>query len=60
MVALSIFNLSGEIVANLINEELIQGNYQFEFDGSDISSGVYFYQVRTNDFVQTKKFVLLK
>ena len=52
--------LLGREVATLANEEKSVGNYNVEFNGNDLSSGIYFYQLRTGNFVQTKKMVLLK
>jgi hypothetical protein len=43
-----------------VNEKLNPGIYEVTFDGSNIASGVYFYQLRTGDFIETKKLVLLK
>ncbi|MHB8930528.1 MAG: T9SS type A sorting domain-containing protein [Melioribacteraceae bacterium] len=36
------------------------GNYEVKFDGSNLSSGVYFYRLQSGSFSQTKKFVLMK
>ncbi|NWF49681.1 MAG: T9SS type A sorting domain-containing protein, partial [Ignavibacteriaceae bacterium] len=42
------------------NEEKPAGEYEVEFDGRDLSSGVYFYQLRSGDFIQTNKMILLR
>jgi hypothetical protein len=59
-VELKIFNLLGQEVATLLNEEKTSGIYQVEFDASTLPSGVYFYRLQAGDFVQTKKMILLR
>ncbi|MDP3148714.1 MAG: T9SS type A sorting domain-containing protein [Ignavibacteria bacterium] len=61
-VTLKIFNVLGKEVANLVNEEQNAGvlNYELGIRNYELSSGVYFYQLRAGKFVETKKFVLLK
>ncbi len=60
-VSLDVFNTLGQKVATLINKELSAGNYKYTFDGSKLSSGVYFYRLKSgNSFVQIKKMLLLK
>ncbi|MBT8390957.1 MAG: T9SS type A sorting domain-containing protein, partial [Ignavibacteria bacterium] len=59
-VTLKVYNLLGEEVATLINGEQIIGNYEIEFDASDLSSGIYLYSIQAGDFVETKKMILLK
>jgi len=64
LVTLKIFDILGKEVATLVNEEKPAGNYEIEFDGSKLTSGVYFYQLSTyggaGSFVETKKLVLMK
>ncbi|MBU2444383.1 MAG: T9SS type A sorting domain-containing protein [Bacteroidetes bacterium] len=66
-VNLKIYDLLGQEISTIINEEQHSGNYQVIFDASNpdrsgqvLSSGVYFYQLRAGDFVQTRKMVLNK
>jgi photosystem II stability/assembly factor-like uncharacterized protein len=59
-IKLTIYNMLGQIVKELVNETKPAGTYQVEFDGSSLSSGVYFYSLRTNNFCKTNKFILLK
>ncbi len=59
-VTLKIYNLIGEEIATLVNEEKAAGNYEIEFDATQLPSGVYFYQIKAGDFSQTKKMLLLK
>ncbi|MFH0736140.1 MAG: T9SS type A sorting domain-containing protein [bacterium] len=59
-VSISIFSITGELVQTLVNEQLEAGNYTVDFDGSHLASGTYFYRISANDFVQTKKMMLIK
>lgn len=59
-VTLKVFDLLGREVAALVNEEKPAGEYEVEFDGTKFPSGIYFYQLKTGEFIQTKKMVLLK
>jgi len=59
-VTLSIFNTLGEQVATLVSENLTAGSYKYEWDASELTSGIYFYQLSAGNFVETKKMVLLK
>lgn len=59
-VDLTIFDILGRKVLTLINDNQKRGDYSIKFDGSDLSSGVYFYRLMVNDFVSIKKLVLMK
>lgn len=66
-VTLSIYNAVGEEIAVLLNEAKNIGYYSTEFDGSNLTSGVYFYRIKASSasgsgqiFVETKKMILLK
>ncbi|MEO8210570.1 MAG: T9SS type A sorting domain-containing protein [bacterium] len=59
-VSLKIFNILGKEVAVLVNEKQNAGTYSVEFDGSNLSSGVYFYRLQTEGFVETKRMALIK
>ncbi len=59
-VSLKIYDALGREIAELVNEELQTGSYQVEFDGSNLSSGVYFYTLKAGKFLSTKKLVLMK
>jgi hypothetical protein len=59
-VELKIYNLEGKEVVLLHKGSLAQGVYQFEFDGSDLPSGIYLYKVSTRQFTQTRKMILAK
>jgi len=59
-VSLKIFDILGREVATLVNENKPAGNYEVNFDASNLSSGVYFYQLRAGSFTETKKLILMK
>ena len=59
-VRLKVYDVLGNEIATLINEEKQPGTYSVQFDGSKLSSGIYFYQLRANIFVETKKMVIMK
>ncbi|MFC2093676.1 T9SS type A sorting domain-containing protein [Bacteroidota bacterium] len=60
LVTLRIFDLLGREVATLVNEEKASGSYTIEFNGSNISSGTYFYRMESGTFIETKKMMLMK
>ncbi len=57
---LKVFDVLGNEFAILVNEEKSAGSYEVEFNASSLPSGVYFYQLRAGNFVDTKKMVLLR
>ena len=59
-VELVIYDVLGKVVDKLVDERKPAGNYSVQFDAFKISSGIYFYSLRINDFVSTKKMLLLK
>jgi hypothetical protein len=59
-VSLKVFNLLGQEVATIFEGTQLVGNYEAEFDGSQLSSGVYMYTLKSGDISITKKFVLMK
>ena len=59
-VSLKVFDILGNEIATLVNEEQPVGIYQVSFNQQQLSSGVYFYQLHAGDFVQTKKMILLR
>lgn len=60
IVKLNIYDMLGNQVAEMLNENKSAGDYKIEFDASNLSSGVYFYQLKTNSKILTNKMVLLK
>jgi hypothetical protein len=59
-VELKISNILGQIVAVLISDNISAGNYNIQFDASNMASGIYFYTLRAGKFIQTNKMILLK
>ncbi|MCH8034271.1 MAG: T9SS type A sorting domain-containing protein [Bacteroidetes bacterium] len=59
-VTLKVYDVLGKEIVTLVNEEKPAGNYEFEFDGSALTSGIYFYQLKTDTYIETRKMVLLK
>ncbi|MCZ6703271.1 MAG: T9SS type A sorting domain-containing protein, partial [Ignavibacteria bacterium] len=59
-VHLSLYNTIGEQILVLVDEEKDAGTYEIELSGVDLPSGVYFYQLRAGDRIETKKMILLK
>jgi photosystem II stability/assembly factor-like uncharacterized protein len=57
---LTVMNAIGEEIAVLVNEEQDKGYHRAELDGKNLSSGIYFYRLQAEDFVETKKMILLK
>ena len=57
---LIIYDVLGKEIVTLVNEEKPAGSYEVEFNGNNLSSGVYFYQLRAGSFIQTKKMILMK
>ena len=63
--SLTIYNILGEAITTLINENLRAGSYKIDWNGIDKSgclmpSGIYFYQLKNEDFSLAKKMILLK
>ncbi|MBL0106139.1 MAG: choice-of-anchor D domain-containing protein [Ignavibacteria bacterium] len=59
-VSLKVFDVLGKEVITLVNEKLSPGVYEAEFDGSSLSSGIYFYKLEAGDFIETKRMILIK
>ncbi|MDQ3018998.1 MAG: T9SS type A sorting domain-containing protein [Bacteroidota bacterium] len=59
-VRLSVFDIAGRKIKTFISDFRKSGAYEVTFDGSNLSSGIYFYRLETNGFIQTKKMTLIK
>lgn len=59
-VSLKVFDVLGNEVADLVNENKPTGSYEVTFDASNLPTGVYFYTLSVSDFVNTKKMLLIK
>lgn len=57
---LTVFNSVGQIVKELVNENLEAGSYEVEFSAESLSSGIYFYKIETAGIVITKRMMLIK
>ena len=60
LVTLKIFDILGREVAQLVNENLNPGNYNILWNASKFSSGVYFYTLIGDNFIETKKMILVR
>ena len=60
MVDLSIFNIMGLKVANLVHEGQNAGNYAFEFDVAHLNEGIYFIKLKAGEYNSTKKMMILR
>jgi hypothetical protein len=59
-VSLKVYDLLGREVSTLISEYKSAGNYEIEFSASELTSGIYVYQLRADNFIQTRKMILLR
>lgn len=59
-VLIKVFNLLGQEVETLVDEEKKAGKYNVEFNARNLSSGIYFYELRANNYLNVKKLVLLQ
>jgi pectate lyase len=59
-VCLTVFNVLGKVITTLVNEFKKPGNYTVQWIAKDVPSGVYFYQMKTREFLQAKKMQVLK
>ncbi|MBK7632472.1 MAG: T9SS type A sorting domain-containing protein [Ignavibacteriales bacterium] len=59
-VSLKVYDVIGNEVATLVNEEKPAGSYEVDFNANGLSSGVYFYSINAGGFIETKKMILLR
>ncbi len=59
-VRLAIYDITGKMVKELLNEQLKAGVYEYGFDASNLPSGVYFYKLSAGSYTETKKMILVK
>lgn len=59
-VTLSIYNIEGKEITKLVNTMLEPGTYEYQFNASNYSSGIYFYKIETENFSDTKRMMLVK
>lgn len=59
-VEINVYDAIGNLIKTLVSGSKDAGSYDVEFDGSGLTSGIYFYQIKSGNFTDTKKFVLMK
>ena len=59
-VKLIVYDMLGKEVKSIVNSKLSMGRHEYDFDGSNFASGVYYYKLISDEFVETKKMILLK
>ena len=59
-VTLKVYDVLGNQIATLVNEEKPVGAYEVEFNAAKLASGIYFYTLSTSNFLATKKMILLR
>ena len=59
-VKLTVYDALGKEVTTLVNNSLEAGNYNIEWNASNNASGIYFYKLETNEYVNVKKMILVK
>jgi hypothetical protein len=59
-VSLKVYDVLGKEVATLVSDKLAAGRYEVTFNGSQLTSGVYFYRLQAGSFIETRKLVLLR
>ncbi len=59
-VTLKVYDVLGNEIKTLVNEEKTAGNYEIDFGGKELPSGVYFYKLNSNNFSMTKKMILIR
>lgn len=59
-VTLKVFDIMGKLVTTLVNQKLQAGEYSIDFDGKNLSSGLYIYRIEAGDFKDSKRMMLIK
>jgi hypothetical protein len=57
---LVIYNSLGQEITELVNNQLEAGSHQYNFNAKNLTSGIYFYKLESENFVQVRKMMLLK
>ncbi|MDQ3193779.1 MAG: T9SS type A sorting domain-containing protein [Bacteroidota bacterium] len=60
IVKLAVYNSLGKEISTLVNERLGAGSYEVNFSGGNLSSGLYYYKLESEDFSEVKKMILIK
>lgn len=59
-IKLIVYDVAGKQIRTLVDTKQTAGSYSVEFDGKNLPSGIYFYELRTENFSQTRKMILIK
>jgi hypothetical protein len=59
-VIINVYDVKGELIQTLINRNLNAGHYKIKWNGNDYPSGIYFYEIRAGELIETRKMVLIK
>lgn len=59
-VSLKVYDILGNEITTLVNEEKSRGRYEVNFNGSSLANGAYIYKIQSGDFISSKKMILLK
>ncbi|MGB5529782.1 MAG: T9SS type A sorting domain-containing protein [Ignavibacteriaceae bacterium] len=59
-VKIKVYNTLGQVIAELVNQEIQIGNHEVSFDARNLTSGIYFYRIEAGNFVETRKMILIK
>ena len=60
LINLSVYDLNGKLIEEIVNENISAGTYEVKFSGKNLSSGIYFYRLKSSNSVLTNKMILLK
>jgi len=60
LVTLKVYDILGNEIATLVNEEKTAGEYEVKFNAANLPSGIYFYQLSAGQYIETKKMILIK
>ena len=58
--SIKVYDINGKEIETIVNGKFEPGKYEIVFDGSNLASGVYFYNLKTNDFSETKSMIIIK
>ncbi|WKZ70960.1 MAG: T9SS type A sorting domain-containing protein [Melioribacteraceae bacterium] len=59
-VLLKVYNSLGQVVSTLVYEKQLKGNYEIEFEGDQLATGIYYYSLQYDTQIKTKKIILIK
>jgi hypothetical protein len=57
---INVYDILGNEIATLVDEYKPAGKYEVEFNAEKLASGIYFYQLKAGDFLQSRKMILIK